>query len=296
MMRVSVVGNCQAPGIADALSYLLPTAKVSGFDYSPVAHRNGIDAALQIISQSDYVFAHPLPEVCGALSTARLRDAVPNLRQIPVVAFTGFHPDCIPMLHDNKRVFSAMGSYNSRIVAAAYSMCLPADRVPALFNAFVYRKLGYYDEFEKARSFLYTQMESHNFDIASAWELWMGSGPFMHTINHPSSRVLASIARFLVERAGLVSQASASIVPPDFLAVNHPIWPVYPELARPLNVSGSYVFKYQTAPNLVNGSRPYINLTEFVAKSYALYEQSPMEAFQRPFIKRSAEILADAIV
>lgn len=296
MMRVTVFGTCQVFGIADALSYLLPSAKVFAIPaYAVATWPMEATKILECLSESDYVFAQPLHKTQGILSGDALREAVPKAVMIPVITFTGFHPDCIHIhTTSGKAVRSPMGPNNSQIIAAAYSMGLPSGRVSTLFNAFIYRKLGYYEEFEKARSYLHKHMEEYGLDLASVWGTWIKPGAFMNTANHPTHTVLASIARVFAERAGLVApSATATAVPADWLGTTHPVWPVYPELARAIDVPGSYVFKYRMPPNR-KGARPYIGLNEFIAMSYAEYERHPVEVFQSRPIKRVAEILADA--
>jgi len=295
MTRVSVVGTCQVHGIADSLIFLLPGVKVLAFEYTAIKDKDAINQIQKCVVESDYVFSHFLPESAGPLGTTALRQAVPKFWIIPSVSFTGFHPDCIYISHNDKALESAIGPLHSGIIAAAYSIGVPVDRVSSLFNAFIFRKLGYYEEFAKARLFLQEHMERQGFDLTTVWESWLKQGAFMHTIVHPTIWVLASIAKFLAERAGLAAPgATAPSVPMDWLA-NHAVWPVYPELARPLNVPGSYVFKRGGGPDWVRGDRPYLGLETMIANSYARYQNYPPEAFQSEPIKRIMTVLSETI-
>jgi hypothetical protein len=99
-MRAAVLGNCQALGFADALSAFLPRAEVEvirlttlGSDAETVARSEEIAARLRDFT---HVFAHPMENArFGPLAADRIMQAEPRVVLVPIIVFTGFHPDCV---------------------------------------------------------------------------------------------------------------------------------------------------------------------------------------------------------
>jgi len=69
----------------------------------------------------------------------------------------------------------------------------------------------------------------------------------MHAINHPKLFVLADLALVIVMREGMSFFTDVENGIEDRIA-NGPTWPVYPEIARALEVEGKYQFKKGCAP------------------------------------------------
>lgn len=293
-MRISLLGNCQVCGIAGALRFLLPAAEVHAFWYAAASDAE-TERVRQTLARSDYVLIHDLPSICGPLSATALRQTVRNLFSIPVIYFSGFHPDCIYFSHDGKSVHSPVGMPHSALIAAAYFLDLPIDRAGQLFNSFVFRRLGYFDEFGKSRAFLTKSFNDFDIKLAEFWDSWMSEGAFMHTPSHPAMNVLVSMTKYFAHRTGItLSDSAAPSISFDYL-VHGPIWPVYPELAAALQIPGSYLFKRIGTPSPMTGDCLLLNLEEMICKSYEVYKGCPAEIFHIPGLQRVVKVISEIV-
>lgn len=293
-MRISVLGNCQVCAIGGALRFLLPAAEVHAF-WHAAASDEDTQRIRQTLIESDYVFSHNLSETAGILSTAALRQTMEQLVLIPGIYFTGFHPDSIWFSYNGKNVSSPVGMLHSAIIAAAYSLKFPADRVAKLFNAFTFRRLGYYDEFGKAQTFLSKVFKEHDFELMDVWDCWMAGDPFMLTPFHPRTDVLVSVAKYAARRVGILqANAETPVMPFDYLS-HAAIFPVYPELAAALDMAGSYLFKRPGTQAQMRGDTLLLNLEEMIAESYELYSRYPADALNHAGVQRVASILSEVV-
>jgi len=296
MRRIAVVGRCQAAGIGDALMHMVDDCEVHSFVAQESYRDRMLPHAQKALAECDLIFSHYLYADHGFYSTENLRKEFGEVILIPPVVFSGFQPDCIDLIVGHSSHPSPLGSYHSAIVAAAYSLDVPSDRVETLFNKFVYQRLGYYQEFAKARTYLHSSMKAFGIDISGEWPDWVKSGVFMHSYNHPKPIVLASLAKLLAIKAGLVpADTPTPELGFDFLS-HFPIWPVYPELAQALGTKGSYTFKKAGTPVLIEGTHTLMGLREFVQKSYELYGDVPQEAFDLPVVAKTREVLAPLLI
>lgn len=291
-MRIALVGICQVHGIGDALVHLLDDAEIVAIEAPIFRNQNRLADAELLLDGCSAVFSHFLPDDYGSLSTSALQQRFKNLQLLPSMAFTGFHPDCIYIQSQQTILLSPVGSYHSAIAAAAFSQGMTRDRALGLFNAFVYRKLGYFLEFDKALLFLQKHTQAAGWDIEQELSTWLSSGPFMHTINHPKINVLASIGKLIAIKSGWIAQGTATPNLDYDMLENNTIWPTYPELARAVGITGSYVFKRAGGPRILEGRSALVRLPEFIAESYALYAGYPREAFDIPAVARVRDIIA----
>jgi hypothetical protein len=245
-----VIGNCQAEGIARCLRLLSPRHDVSHFTWRQVVSGLESGSLATVLDAADMIVRQAMPGD-AVLQVGALKPG-PRLLRIPRIAFTGLHPDWIRL--DGKDAQPNLGANASAIVAAAFQLGLPEERVPGLFNAYVFNALGYFDEYAKAAAFLNGQRT----DIAPRLQEWERLGAFLHLPNHPVIEVVWSIALDICERIGL--RPDRADIPADPLR-QFAIWPVYPEIARRLGFEGSLVFK---GPD---PSRP-IGLEEMIDETY----------------------------
>lgn len=293
-MKIGVLGNCTAPGVGLGLQQLLWKDQVFAFETIAVRREGKVDQAIATLSGCEVLFTHPMPESFGELATNTLRERFPHLKivHLPILVFTGLHPDSIYISGPAGAVASPLGPYNSAIIAAAHTLGASAKATEALFNADVFQQLGYFTEFAKAKTFADKSLESQGFDLSSRWPAWMARGPFMHTINHPKGFVVGDIAKLVAVNAGLVPADTPSReLVFDALSANAS-WPVYPEIARALGAfEGNYLFKKPGLPDLASGESIFFSLPEFIEKSLALYSACAREQFDLPVLDRTREVL-----
>jgi hypothetical protein len=294
-MRIVVLGNCQAHGVAHGLAYLLPEAmvEVAQVDTAPRSPR--AKAAAALIEGSDLVFAQVFAPPWGPLSYEALSAGPARLVRLPRIIFSGYQPDAVYLKHAGRPLASPLGEYHSAIIAAAFSLQVEEADVPTLFNRLVYARLGYLDAFGKARTLLQERtLGPFGAPFADAFESWHARGPFMHTANHPRGFVLADIARAAAIGAGLLPADAPRVTPAfDHLASNT-VWPVYPGIAEALGVPGSVVFKRAAPPGHV-GEALHMNLPALVRACYARYPTLPEAAFHGEAVGAARSVLAGIV-
>jgi hypothetical protein len=272
-LRVAFVGNCQTPGIIASLKELLPAAEVEGWHFGaqPIS---GVEL-LGRLREFDAVIKNiPEGQAEGFFDCPRLAEHCASVIALAPVAFTGFHPDIAYLFANGRTVPGISGDYHSAIIAASYSLGLPPAGVPALFNALVYARLGYFDAFPLARQELIEQHRQQGYDLSNHVEQWLARGAFMYTINHPRIDVLSTLATIAAIRGGLVPPGTAApdMVFDDLAASTQ--WPTYPELAQRIGVPGSMVFvrgAYEVKP----GERRELGLREVIDIAYRIYDETP---------------------
>jgi hypothetical protein len=288
-MRIGVVGLCQAPGVGMALQQLLEDHEVFSIEAIAARRENNAKQAADTLLGCELIFTHDLAEEFGPLGTAALHQRHRNIHSIPLVTFTGFHPDCIYIFDGHKVLRSPMEDYHSAIIAAAYTLGADVEATLRQFNAEVFSRLGYFDEFAKARAFLAKVMTSVGLQLETEWPYWVSRAPFMHTINHPKGFVLSSIAKLLAVKAELHQGGAATVEPVQDLLSLAPVWPWYPELA--VGRQGSYLFKKPGHPDLVTGRGVFMRLRELVERSFAAYGEFPARVFSAAALERVRQVL-----
>jgi len=279
-MRIAVLGGCQAHGVAHGLISLLPEAQVESFEAVVIRHHGRQAEVAAALRGYDLVFTQDLDPGFGPFGTAALQAAHPRLRRFPLLAFTGYHPDLIYLKEGEDVRYSPIGVYHSAIIAGAYSLGVPEADVAQLFNRLIYQRLGYFEAFGKARTLLLrTAQDAYGLDLTAEFDRWHARGCFMHTINHPKAVALAGMATMLAIDAGLVPEGT----PAPELSFDHlsadVIWPVYPELAEPLGLPGSMLFKRLNRGIEPGPNSQIIGLPRLIRESYAMYPDMPPKFF-----------------
>ena len=232
-MKIGVLGNCQAHGVAQCIRLLAPQVEVVSHSVSLADGDNAevIEALAAEMAACDLALIQTLEEVqprlTGLFGTA-LEKMGTRARRWPPIIFRGFHPDCVYVMRDGRVMDGIVGPYHSALLCAAWAEGLPPERAARLFNVFAYAALGYFQAFDEAVALLSDQAQRHGFDLSDFLEA--PAAPFMHTINHPRVEILQSVAAQALDLAG-IPRAATALLPQDDLAQG-PVWPAYPELAR----------------------------------------------------------------
>ena len=231
-MKIGVLGNCQAQGVAQCLRLFVPEVEVVARSVSLAdGDKAGIinDIAAEMAA-CDLALIQTLEEVQPRLSLlfeTALTQSGSRARRWPPIIFRGFHPDCVYVMRDGRAMDGIVGPYHSALLCAAWAEGLPMERAARLFNAFAYAALGYVDAFDQAAALLDGQARKHGFDLSAFLD--SPAAPFMHTVNHPRIEILQAVAGQALDLAG-VARAPDAPLPGDDLA-HGPVWPAYPELA-----------------------------------------------------------------
>lgn len=297
-MRFGIVGNCQSRGLVDCLEALAPDHLFDAIQVEQL--EDGDDATLTAVmalaNEVDVLFTH-LPEYAvasagpqqalrNALSLARPRSVI----SIPTVVFAGFQPDSCVLRCNGTYVQTVASHYHSAIIAGAYLCQLPATRVPALFNRFVYAGLGYVSDFVHHRQALLESFSDLGFDARSIFAV---RRTFMHCPNHPAVEVLFELAKQMLTRVGI---EPLQVPPPeDWLLKHSLLWPVYPGLP-----GSTFDERDEVTPagslKLTHGDRE-ISWGTLIESSYACYTGNRLESadWVSPAIERAARFLRDHV-
>jgi hypothetical protein len=263
--RIVVTSNCQLGGLHAALSAMLPDDEVIAVPYhgfEPPELAELLPDADVWVSSYHPTEARPILDRLGSRA---------ELVSVPLLLFTGFHPDIVHlMLPDGRELESAAGGYSSAIVAWGWMQGRSSDEILARFRPETFAALGYTASAWAGA----VRLARYVFDEADAdFDAWFlplvaRGGMFMLTDNHPRIDALVQLARQVATRLGapraLVDYEWETVIPDGLLATST-VWPLYPYIADNLDAPGAYVWR------CVNGE--LIDLETFVTRSLALYQQ-----------------------
>ena len=280
-LRLAVLGNCQAPGLGECLRRARPDIEVTALSWGDIRTPDQAETAATALLGHDIVLSQFTKSAAyGPLQTRSLAPRARRFVLWPKILFTGFHPDLI----DFSAVRTPMGPRHSGLILAAFLRGVPRRRVGDLFNAYIYGRLGFFDEYAKAERHLLDAGLQTDAPLDDELPRWRAQGVFVHVPNHPTIGVLASLADSIRGRLGLDGAPVAA--PPDDSLAQFSAWPVYPEIARRLDVPGSLAFK---PPG--RGRTP-IDLQQMIDTSYDAYERTESAALQLPRALAFAAALA----
>lgn len=273
--RLLVIGNCQARAAANAMRLLRPDAEVAFLSVFGLPARFRTTAELvRLLAGYDAVFAGRFAAPLRDGGTFDALKAETRLHEIPVVVFAAFHPDLVyvPDLSDpagRRLIQSATGDYHSALVLFAYLEGLDPAAARRLFDADIYRALGYLDLWDSSAAALLEAGRLAGRDLSGDLMRWTRRGAFMHSTNHPRMFVAGDLARAALAGAGFVPLAVDldATLPDEF--IRQGTWPVYPALATHYGVTGSDVFL--TQGNRRRGRSRTMPLETFIAASFAAY-------------------------
>ena len=211
----------------------------------------------------------------------------------PSIYFAAYHPDLLYLRSADRYVETPLFHYNSKLALAGYLEGLSVDSTVALFEASVFRRVGYLDAWDTSVTFLRREIAKSDVKLDDVPARWSRGGAFMYSVNHPRLRVLADVAHAMLCSAGLRSRTSN---PETYLldwTKKGAIWPIYPVIAAALGVDGDYCFKSHST----DAEPTILDLREFVATSFTVYDRYPRQSFQPDLFDLHAfrERLFDAV-
>lgn len=263
--RIVVTSNCQLGGLHAALSAMLPDDEVLAVPY----HGFEPPELASLLPEADVWVSsyHPTE----ARSILDRYGSPAELISVPLLLFTGFHPDIVHViLPDGRELESAAGGYSSAIVAWGWMHGLTEQEILARFSPETFAALGYTTTAWAGG----VRLARYVFDEANAdFDAWFlpllaRGGMFMLTDNHPRLDALVQLARPVARRLGAPADRVAypwETVVPDGLLATSTVWPLYPHVADHLDQPGAYAWR------CVNGE--LIDLPTFVRRSLALYRE-----------------------
>jgi hypothetical protein len=288
---IAIIGNCQIPGIAACLEALSPKVKISRFLVNQLHTEEERLNAVRNLRKYDLVLSHNFTDArFGPLKREALERQIPKIVFFPQIVFHGFHPDDASLNHQGRWLASPIGTHHSLLLAAAFRCEIPPERAARLFNSYVFARLGYFDEYEAAKSVLLSYASELGFDLSASLADWQSSGPFMYIPTHPAIRVISDISIKVAKKAGIPISGSISNLE-DRLSSNV-ILPVYPALAKRLGLIGSTTFKLSKRQASAESDQN-MTLEEFATESYKIYATYPKKVFSSDRFAKVRKILRE---
>ncbi len=262
--RIVVTSNCQLGGLFAALSAMLPED-----DLVAIPDLGGDPAELlSALPTADVWVSSMAPQRARELLTES--GATAELISIPLILFTGFHPDIVhPTTVGGIELASAVGGYSSAVVVWGWLNGWSVDQTVASFNPSVLTRLGYMSAWDGGVRLARYVFEQANCDFDGWFLPLVAAGrTFMLTDNHPTVEALIQLARVVAVRLEadheLVSYRWETVIPDGLLSTSA-VWPVYPPIGACLDLPGAYVWR-RTDGEL-------INLEAFIAGSFQAYSE-----------------------
>ena len=273
--RWLMVYNCVHVGLQNCLGLLQPDLQVDALDFGAFEKR--FEEFAPNLAGYDRIITAPHFVANGCTDFATFAPVTP----LPLTAFEAFQPDLCYLTVDGQILRGPMFDYHSKIVVAAWRKGLSPAQARALFTGAHYQQFGFLGLWEACKQQYLGSYADAGLDLRRAFPTWSREGAFMHSVNHPSIRVVADIARALLRQDGLRPRET-DFLPHDNLK-NAPVWPVYPEIAESLGVRGSLLFK-------VHNAYRFMELDEFIAASYEVMSAHAVETVKVfPMYERSME-------
>ncbi|WP_169579895.1 GSCFA domain-containing protein [Rubritepida flocculans] len=251
--RIVVAGNCQAVGLAACLAQFLPGVEV-----------------VRRLELTPEDFADPDAGVFLQRPRPDPETRIPAGHRGPVLywpglSFAGYHPDVVVASAGGQLLSGGpIGPLHSALVLLGWRLGLGLKATLDLFREDVFERLGYFSAWDYGKTALLNEGRRTDVPLDALFPRWEASGPFMYSHTHPRLDVLADVARGLLSALGMTPEVSGPL-PPDWLATRE-ILPIYPEIARRLNVQGSYCFR-------PGQDKPSLDLEAFATQSFALYDR-----------------------
>lgn len=256
-MNIIIRANCITPTLAAALEILFPEATVYSIHGSPnQTTKEEIKKAFVQIANSYYYVVTQWPEEFTQQSSLQ------KIIKIPNIYFNAFHPDLVYCKRGLDGQFTNP-HYNSRIVLESFRMGESVQNVSKLFNSYVYEKLGYFKYWDKSVFFLkkiFSEAGYDDDDFKRLFRRMSRVGIFMHSTNHPRVDFLIELVKMIGRKINAERDSEPFVFNIlDSLITNY-IFPVYPEIALELGLTGSYIW---ALPNRKN-----YDLESFIRFSY----------------------------
>lgn len=264
---IALIGNCKASALAGCLrtSAQLLVRWVADVNLTALpTFRIAVEAMLA--GDADFIVTQRVSSEHPAVETAMVRRIAPDAtRTMTNVYLSGLHPDITYLGAFGRRLQSPLTDYHSRIVVLAYLRGDCPEDCAALFDHATYAKLGYFDEFERSAAELRRRDEGLDIGFADLAIDMALNEPTLLTVNHPTSAAIAAFAGVIARHCGI----AADFAPDGFRneLLDHPIWPIYPEIGEALRLPYGTDFRFRAGQD-----RRALSVRDFVAGSYALYD------------------------
>lgn len=264
--NIGIFGNCQGAQLGNCLRLMVPSVDIEFvryFDNADVSKMAARGMRQLVLVQN--------PIMSFGQEIEQLR-AVCKVIDFPALTHSGFHPDLIRPKRDGVLIRGPLGSNHSALALYGYLRGYDVADTMALFREDVFNILGYFHANSEATAHLRKAIEKVGLFDEHEFGPILDNGCFMHNTLHPKLPLLAALARVIVNRAGITPMVR---YPENLLAdelVKNVVWPVYPEIARALNLmGGEYVFQMKPRKDFI------FSLPDFIARSFEVYREQAVD-------------------
>ena len=259
-MKIFVIGNCHIAGMVSCLSLMLGDG--------PVVEGRSVEAPVDDLEEGDIV----LLQTPFRANLAKFEATPAQVLQWPTILFSAFHPDITTL---PSRAQSPVGGWHSSICLAAWKLGLSVEDAVSLFRPEVFESLGFFNRLHPSRKHLSTLLNQIDFPGDRLVEKWLSTGCFMFGMNHPKLHVVSDVARIVVDKLKLPTQMRDPAPLLNDPLKNSALWPVYPAVASKLGLPRTEMFF--KGPRVL-GEHLLYDLERFIAASYEIYDQAPLDA------------------
>lgn len=265
--KIVVLGNCQGPNIAMALSSIC-AVPISTCGLEIMSIDTDRSEMMKIIEDAQYIVScKTYNDIYKDLSAESLRNrlGVPIIEYSPI-HFTGIHPDIIVVGKYGKRIIGPIGDYNSKIILSAFCRGMSTQECLESFNEETYRKAQYFEQFSlSARTMLEREaaLGEYGLKIGEWFIEEVKNSPLLYSINHPTSSVFIRFASEILDLIDMPRRMVPSEIVQNTLH-GQVIWPVDQE------ISGHHNISYDSGP-LYWSNGVALDREEFIWRSYKSY-------------------------
>lgn len=214
-IRIAVVANCQARPLAYLLSMLAPQVEIVGVTITHLAKLSDEAEALRLYDDADYIFAQLVQDTYPTpfLRTRRLKQRYDNkVVSWPNIFYRGQCPElCYITRPGIGRILSPLGEYHNIFIYEAWRDGMSVSDTVSMFSNggdWLERLIA---EPEKSLEELKSRETDLDTTISSEIsENWRTKRLFF-TSNHPSSWLLETVARRLLNRISCDIQEDPAI-------------------------------------------------------------------------------------
>jgi len=280
MRRWAVILNCVTPGFVNCLSVLNPGTTVEG--YTIWQFQTEFARLSTELKNFDCIFLYDDILALNLIDFSQFDNVV----QVPLITFSGYHPDHCFVSSEAALLNSPIGVGNSMIAFAAFKKSLSVADTLALYNRRTFEAGAFFDLWQQDKLRLFQRFVKDGYDLAGKFRRWSMRDSFMYTIHHPKIDCIYDIAVIASERAG-ARPVTTSLRPHDNLS-SGPIFAIYDEIAEALGIERSSFFS--------PGQYKMIGLEQFILASFEIYRaQKPESLVIHPIYERRYSAIYDFI-
>ncbi|MBI5006886.1 MAG: hypothetical protein HZB95_07135 [Nitrosomonadales bacterium] len=267
--KVLVSSNCQTGGVAAALQVIFPDDEVTPVPLPALDNAEAVESFVQKLGNADVwvsIGGHDLLQKHGLAERVKLI-------RIPIVRFSGFHPDLVYARKTSTKELIDP-HYNSAIAIWAYKNGLSIDDAERLFNNKVFAGLGYLNHWQPSIEQLKQRFKDSDLEFTDFILPMRREGVFMYSLNHPKVIALARLAKLVAVKMGADKEVLTRNIDIND-GLNEIIWPIYPAIGDSLALHSGYEWKMGEG-KWISGLRAYL-MSAY--ENYANQDISPNDIF-----------------